>query len=209
GAISQRENAPCLFVVIERTKSADLIETTQAVERVEILGIARSQLGRFKITPPQIFICERHRTISGKKMEPKPAPVRPGDALRLAKECYEQQENEVGVDLRLQLEITRKIFRCDFARAALKLERGVKGVVDFLHEHDERTNVVIAQPSSRIVALELLDQPARIINSDVKPIIGATQKCACEFAQFARRFPRQDRQLRTALPIDQAIFQID
>ena len=91
----------------------------------------------------------------------------------------------------------------------LELERGVQRVIDFFHEHDERPDIAIAQAGARIVALELFDQPARIINADVKPIVRAAQKRARQLAQLARRSSGQDRQLRAALPIDQAIFEVD
>ena len=38
-AINQRENALLLRVVIERAKSADLVQSPQTVERVEILRV--------------------------------------------------------------------------------------------------------------------------------------------------------------------------
>jgi len=60
-----------------------------------------------------------------------------------------------------------------------------------------------------VVLLELVDQPSRIINAHVKLVSGAAQKCACQLAQFAGRFPRQNRQLRATLPIDQTIFEIN
>ena len=56
---------------------------------------------------------------------------------------------------------------------------------------------------------ELLDQPTGIINPDVKLVSRSAQKRARKFTQFTRGFSREDRQLRTARPIDQAIFQID
>ena len=40
-AISQSENTLLLRVVIERAKSADLVEASQTVERVEILRVTR------------------------------------------------------------------------------------------------------------------------------------------------------------------------
>src|SRR5712692_8580312 len=101
------------------------------------------------------------------------------------------------------------MFRTNLARATLELKRGVERVIDFFHEHDEGPDVVIAQPGARIVALELFDKPSRVINSDVKAVIGAAEKGTGELTQFACRFPGQDRQLCAALPIDQAIFEID
>ena len=143
-------------------------------------------------------------------MEPQPAPIGPRDALRLSEKRDEQQKNEIGVDLRLELEVAREILRANLARAILELERGVQRVIDFFDEHDEGPNVAIAQTGARIVPFELFDQPARIINADVKPIVRAAQKSAGQFAQLAApKRPARHRQLRAAVPIDQAIFQID
>src|SRR5205085_10556340 len=86
---------------------------------------------------------------------------------------------------------------------------GVKGVIDFFHETDERTDIVIAQSRARIVPLELFDQPTGIVNPDVKLVVGGAQKCPGKFTQFERRFTGQDGQLRAATAIDQAVFEID
>ena len=59
------------------------------------------------------------------------------------------------------------------------------------------------------MSLELFDQPTGIINTDVKAIVGRAQKCAGKLTQFAGRFASQDRQLPAAVPINQAIFEID
>ena len=83
-----------------------------------------------------------------------------------------------------------------FRATRLELQRRVQRVIDFLHENDQRPDVPIAQARARIVPLELFDEPARIINADIEPIVGAPQKCAREFAQFARRRSRQLDQLR-------------
>ncbi len=149
------------------------------------------------------------RILRSEKMKPQPTPVGPRDALRFSKKGDEEKQDQISVDLRLHLEIARKIFHADLVRAVLKLERSVKRMIDLLHEHDERSNVVIAQSGARIVPLQLVDQPARIINADVKPIVGAPQKRAGQFAQFARRSSGQDRQLRAALPVDQTILEIN
>src|SRR4029453_893100 len=82
-------------------------------------------------------------------------------------------------------------------------------VIDLFDKHDEGSDVAVTQAGARVVLLELVDQPARIINTDVKLIAGLPQKCARQLAQFAGGFPRQNRQLRAALPIDQTIFQIN
>src|ERR1700681_3617239 len=82
-------------------------------------------------------------------------------------------------------------------------------MIDFLDEHDERTDVVIADARARIVPFELFDQPARIINADVELIVCSPQEWAGELAEFARRFSGQDRQLRATAAIDQTIFKVD
>src|ERR1043166_6018169 len=166
----------------------DFIEPTDTVERIEKLRVARRQFGRFQIARAQIAIAERSRAISREQMKPQPAAIRARDALRFTKERDEQKQDEVGVDLRLELEIARKIFGADLAGAVLKLKRGVQRVIDLLHERDQRPNIVVAQPGARVVTLELFDQPVGIINPDVKPVLRAAQKRARERAQFARRF---------------------
>ena len=97
----------------------------------------------------------------------------------------------------------------DLTRSTFELERRVQRVIDLFNKHDQRSDIAVTQAGARIVLLELVDQPARIINADVKLVAGLPQKCARELAQFPRGFPRQHRQLRAARPIDQAIFQID
>ena len=82
-------------------------------------------------------------------------------------------------------------------------------VIDFFDKHDEGSDVAVAEAGAWVVLLELVDQPARIINTDVKLVPRLSQKCARQLAQLERGFPRQNRQLRAALPIDQAIFQIN
>ena len=56
---------------------------------------------------------------------------------------------------------------------------------------------------------ELFNQPAGIVNADIKLVAGTPQKSAREFAQFPGRFSREHGQLRAARPINQTIFQID
>ncbi len=64
--------------------------------------------------------------------------------MGFSKEGNEQKKNKIGIDLRLELKIAGKIFRGDLTRAIFKLERGVKGVIDFFNERDERADIVIA-----------------------------------------------------------------
>ena len=50
-------------------------------------------------------------------MKTQPAAIGSRNALRFAKESDEQKKHEISIDLRLELEIAREIFRADFARA--------------------------------------------------------------------------------------------
>jgi len=104
-------------------------------------------------------------------MKSQPASIGSRDALRFAKEGNEQKKNKIGIDLRLKLEVAREIFRVDLARAIFELEGSVEGVIDFFDEGNQRTNVALAQAGARIVLLKLFNQPARIINADLKAIV--------------------------------------
>ena len=46
-------------------------------------------------------------------MKTQPAAIGAGNALSFAKESDEQEEDEIGIDLRLELEIARKFFGGD------------------------------------------------------------------------------------------------
>jgi hypothetical protein len=142
-------------------------------------------------------------------MEPEPAPVGPRNFLGLPKERDEQQEYEIRVDPGLELEVAGEIFRRDGALAFFELKRGMKRVVNFFHEGDERADVPIAQAGARIVPFELLDEPPGIINSDVKLVVGVTEKSPGQLAEFARVRPGQKRELRAPALVDQTIFKID
>ena len=62
-------------------------------------------------------------------MKTQPATIGPGNALGFAKESDKQEEDEIRIDLRLELEIARKFFRGDSALAVLELERGVERMI--------------------------------------------------------------------------------
>ena len=57
----------------------------------------------------------------GEKMKAQPAPVSSRNSLRFSKKGDKQEENKIGVDLRLELEIAGKILRPDLARSAFEL----------------------------------------------------------------------------------------
>jgi len=95
-----------------------------------------------------------------------------------------QQENQISVHLCLKLKVARKIFRGDLAHSAFELERGVQRVIQFFNKRDQRSDVRGPQPRTRIVLFKLFNQPAGIINADVKLVAGSPQKRAREFAQF-------------------------
>jgi hypothetical protein len=142
-------------------------------------------------------------------MEPKPAPIGSRYLLRFSKKRDEEKQDKISVDARLELEVTGEIFRGDFALTFFELKRGMERVVYLLHERDQRPDVAIAQARARIVPLQLFDEPARIINADVKLVVSAAEKSPGELAQLARVRARETRKLRTSAGVDQAIFQID
>ena len=82
-------------------------------------------------------------------------------------------------------------------------------MIDFLNERDQGPDIAIAQTGAWIVPLQLFDQPARIINSDVKLIVRPAQKSPGQLAQFPRGGAGQPRELRAAFLVDQTIFEID
>src|SRR2546429_600352 len=91
----------------------------------------------------------------------------------------------------------------------IEAPRPVQGMIEFLHEHDQRPDIAITHACARIMLFELFNEPARIVNADVKLIASAPKKRSSKLAQFAGRSSSEDRQLRAARPIDQTIFQID
>src|SRR4029453_12176798 len=126
-------------------------------------------------------------------MKAQPTPVHARNALSFSKEGDKQKENEISIDLSLKLQIARKIFRSDLADSALELKCRMQCVIQFFHEHNQRPNIAVANSRARIVLFELLNEPARIVNADVKLVPRAPQKCAREFAQFDSGFSSKDR----------------
>jgi hypothetical protein len=123
GRVRQRQDSRFLPTVIERMKAADFIKTSLAVERVEVMCVARRELGRLEIAATQICIAKCLRALARKEMKTEPAPVDVRNSLRFSKEGDKQQQNEIGIDLRLELQIARKIFGGNLADSALELER--------------------------------------------------------------------------------------
>ena len=91
-------------------KAADFIETPLAVERVEVMRVARRELARLEIAAAQICIAKCLRALAREKVKAQPAPVHARNSLRFSKEGDKQKQNEISIDLRLELQIARKIF---------------------------------------------------------------------------------------------------
>ena len=141
--IHEREDAPLFCFVAEGAEAADLLDPAEAVEGVEKARVARGQLGRFEIATAQIGVAKGAGRLRLEKMETQPAAIGARDALRFAKEGDEEEENQIGVDPRLELEVAREILRSDAAFAFLELDGGVESVIDFLHKHDEGADVAV------------------------------------------------------------------
>src|ERR1043166_8164334 len=103
-------------------------------------------------------------------MKAQPAAVSARDFLPLAKERHEEQQHEIGVHLGLEFEVAREVFAVDLAHTGLEFERGVQGVVDFLDENNERTDVFVCSTRTAAPCFYLLDEPARIVDADEKLI---------------------------------------
>src|SRR5688572_11884703 len=121
---------------------------------------------------------ERAGILRGEKMKAQPAPIGSRNFLGLPEESDEKQEHQVGVYPCLELEVPRKIFRGNLAFAFFELQRGMKRMINFLHERDQGPDIAIAQTGAWIVPLQLFDQPARVINPDVKLVVHPPQKGA-------------------------------
>ena len=126
--------------------------------------------------------------LEGRPLDQLSAPKRV-----LAGISYVPQEYNVFRNLTVleTLKIAREFFGGDAALTVIKLKRGMQCVVQFLNENNEGANIRIAQAAARIVAFQLIDEPARIVNSDVKLITGVAEKSARHFIQLARRSTSQ------------------
>jgi len=209
GPLHQREDMRFFGGIIQGAKFADFIKTPDTVEGIEILGVAGGELASFEIAAAQIFIAEGIGTLPSKKMKTQPAAIGTGNALGFAKESDEQKEDEISIDLRLQLQIAGKFLRGDAALAVFKLKRGMKSVIQFLNKNDEGANVKIAQAAPGIVAFELINEPARIIDPDIELIAGVAEESARDLIQFAGRGTSQFAEMNGTGPINDAIFEIN
>src|SRR4029453_11128091 len=182
-AVHQRED-PCLFPrVIERMKAPDFIETTNGIQGVEKTCVPGCEFARLEITAAQVCIAKCLGTLPREKVKTQPAAVGRRDALRFSEERDKEEKDQISVHLRLKLKVAREIFRRDLAHSVFELERGVQRVIQFFHEHDQRPDVAVTQARTRIVLFELFNEPAGIINADIKLVAGSPQKSAREFAQ--------------------------
>jgi len=91
------------------------------VERVEVMRVAGGELARLQITAAQVCIAKCLGALACEKMKAQPAPVHARNPLGFSKERNKQKQNEIRIDLRLELEITRKIFRSDLTDSAFEL----------------------------------------------------------------------------------------
>src|SRR5262245_9617913 len=135
--IRQRQNPRLFRTVIERMKASNLIEPPMSIERVEVMRVACGQLACLQITAAQVCIAKCLRTLAGEKMKAQPAPVHTRDSLGFSKERNKQEENEIGIHLRLELQIARKILGSDLASSVFELERRMQCVIEFFHERDQ------------------------------------------------------------------------
>ena len=138
------------------------------IERIEVTCVARGKLTCLEVTAAQIWITKCVGALAREKMKAQPAPVHARDALGFSKERDKQKENEIRIDLRLELQIARKIFGGDLASSVFELKCRMQRVIKFFHEHDQGVDIAVADPCPWIVLLQLFNEPARIINTDVK-----------------------------------------
>jgi len=207
--LHQREDVRFFGGIIEGPKFADLIKPADPVESIEILSVAGGEFASFEIAAAQIFIAKCLGTLPAEKMKTQPAAIGPRNTLGFAKESDEQEENKIGIDLRLELQIAGKFFGGDPALAVFKLERSVQRVIQFLNKNDERANIGIAQAAPGIVAFKLINEPARIIDPDIELIAGVAEESTRDLIQFAGRGASQFAEMNGTSSINDAIFQIN
>src|SRR5688572_21946797 len=152
--VHEREDTLLFRAVTEGTERANLIQPPHTIEGIEKLRVARGELGRLEVTAPQIRRMERAGILRSEKMKTQPAPIGARNLLGLSEKSDKEQEYQVSVDPRLELEVAREIFRGDLALPFLELQGGMERMVDLLHERDQRPDVAIAQSGAWIVALQ-------------------------------------------------------
>ena len=117
-------------------KPADLIETSNSIQRIEKICVARRKLAGLEVTATQVRVTKCLGTLPREQVKAQPAAVRRRDTLRFPEKSDEQEKNKVSVHLSLKLKVSRKIFRRDLAHSAFELERGVQGVIQFFNKRD-------------------------------------------------------------------------
>src|SRR5215469_17026778 len=132
-------------------KAPDFINTTNGIERVEITRVVRRELASFKIAGAKVCIAKCLGTLPREKVKTQPAAVGHRHALRFSEKRDKQKKNQISVYLRLELEVTRKIFRRDLAYSAFELQRGVQCMIQFFNKRDQRSDIAIPQSRTRIV----------------------------------------------------------
>jgi len=74
-AICQGQNPVSLPAVIERMKTADFVEATNAIKSIEVTRVTRRELACLEITAPQVCIEKCLRALAREKMKAQPAAV--------------------------------------------------------------------------------------------------------------------------------------
>src|SRR5436190_24195003 len=104
-------------------KPPDFVETALAIQCIEITRVARCELACRQITAAQVCVAKRLGTLAREKMEVQPASVSLRDALGFSEKSDREKENKIRIDLRLELESARRIFRCDLADSPFDRKR--------------------------------------------------------------------------------------
>lgn len=138
-------------------KPPDFIDTTNGIESIEKICVGSRKLARLEITPTQVRVLKCLGRLPDEKVKTQPAAVRRRHALRLSEKGHKQQKNQIRIHLRLELKVACKIFRRDLAHSAFELERGMQRMVEFFNKRDQRPDIPVPHPRSRIVSFELFD----------------------------------------------------
>jgi hypothetical protein len=195
--------------VIEGVKVADFVDPPSPVEGIEKAGVAFGEGTGFEVATTEIVIGVSVGILSGKEMEAEPAPIHRGYFLGFAEEPDEEEEDEIGIDRGLEFEITSVVFAGDLIDPALELEGGVEGMIDFFDEGDQGKDIGIAKSFSGVMAFQLIDQPAGVVDADMELAVGPAEESAGEFTEFAGGGPGGATELARALRVDEAVFEVD